>query len=93
MVVKAFADDEGLNLSRSLNIALLAKPGGYPIEEGMIGITQEASGQRSRSWEAAAEEEGFQAALVRKGSTLRLPRCPCTAAADAVSGPARRLGR
>jgi putative DNA methylase len=38
----------------------------------MIGINQEAGGQRSRARGAAAEEEGFHAPLVRKGSKLRL---------------------
>jgi putative DNA methylase len=70
--VNAFAYDEALNLSRSLNIALSARPGGYRVEGRMIGINQEASGQRSRARGAAAEEEGFHAPLVRKGSKLRL---------------------
>jgi adenine-specific DNA methylase len=70
--VNAFAYDEALNLSRSLNIALSARPGGYRVEGHMIGINQEATGQRSRSRGAAAEEEGFHAPLLRKGSKLRL---------------------
>ena len=67
-----FAYDEALNLSRSLNIALSARPAGYRIEGRMIGINQEASGQRSRARGAAAEDDGFHAPLVRKGSKLRL---------------------
>jgi putative DNA methylase len=70
--LNAFAYDEVLNLSRSLNIALSARPGGYRVEGRMIGINQEAGGQRSRARGAAAEEEGFHAPLVRKGSKLRL---------------------
>jgi putative DNA methylase len=70
--VNAFAYDEALNLSRSLNIALSARPGGYRVEGRIIGINQEAGGQRRRSGGAAAEEEGFHAPLVRKGSKLRL---------------------
>jgi adenine-specific DNA methylase len=70
--LNAFAYDEALNLSRSLNIALSARPGAYRVEGRMIGINQEAGGQRSRIRGAAAEEEGFHAPLVRKGSKLRL---------------------
>ena len=70
--LNAFAYDEALNLSRSLNIALLARPAGYRVEGRMIGINQKASGQRSRARGAAAEDEGFHAPLVRKGSKLRL---------------------
>ena len=70
--LNAFAYDEALNLSRSLNIALSARPGGYRVEGRMIGINQEAGGQRSRIRGAAAEETGFHAPLVRKGSKLRL---------------------
>lgn len=68
----ALSYDEALNLSRSLNIALSARPGGYRVEGRMIGINQEAAGQRSRSRGATVEEEGFHAPLVRKGSKLRL---------------------
>jgi putative DNA methylase len=68
----AFAYDEALNLSRSLNIALSARPAGYRVEGRMIGINQEAGGQRSRARGAAAEDDSFHAPLVRKGSKLRL---------------------
>lgn len=64
--------DEALNLSRSLNIALSARPGGYHVEGRMIGINQEAGGQRGRARGAAAEDIGYHAPLVRKGSKLRL---------------------
>jgi len=67
-----FAFDEALNLSRSLNITLMAKPAGYRNEGRMIGINQEASGQRGRSQGAGAEEKGYHAPLIRKGSKLRL---------------------
>jgi putative DNA methylase len=70
--LNAFAYDEALNLSRSLNIALSARPAGYRVEVRMIGINQEAGGQRSRARGAAAEDDGFHAPLVRKGSKLRL---------------------
>lgn len=69
-----FAYDEALNLSRSLNIALSARPAGYRVEGRMIGINQEAGGQRSRSRGAAAEDTGYHAPLLRKGSKLRLAR-------------------
>jgi len=69
-----FAYDEALNLSRSLNIALSTRPAGYRVEGRMIGINQEATGQRSRSRGAEAEDLGYHAPLVRKGSKLRLVR-------------------
>jgi adenine-specific DNA methylase len=69
-----FAYDEALNLSRSLNIALSTRSAGYHIEGRMIGINQEAGGQRGRSHGAEAEDTGYHAPLVRKGSKLRLAR-------------------
>ena len=69
-----FAYDEALNLSRSLNIALASRSAGYHVEGRMIGINQEAGGQRGRSRGAEAEDTGYQAPLVRKGSKLRLAR-------------------
>jgi hypothetical protein len=68
------AYDEALNLSRSLNIALSARPAGYHVEGRMIGINQGACGLRGRSRGAPAEETGYHAPLVRKGSKLRLAR-------------------
>jgi adenine-specific DNA methylase len=67
------AYDEALNLSHSLNIRLDSKTGGYRIEPGQrfIGLNQEASG---RSRHARAEDTGFAAPLIRKGSKLRLAR-------------------
>jgi len=68
-----FPYDEGLNLSRSLNIRLEAKSGGYTVEGRFIGInTQARAGRRTQS--ATAEETGFHAPLIRKGSKLRLAR-------------------
>jgi len=65
--------DDALNLSRSLNIRLEGKTGGYEAEGRFIGInTQATSGRRARA--AAAEETGFHAPLIRKGSKLRLAR-------------------
>jgi len=68
-----FPYDEALNLSRSLNIALEGKSGGYKAEGRFIGInTAVRSGRRSQ--QARAEDTGFYAPLVRKGSKLRLTR-------------------
>ncbi|MFP3868926.1 MAG: DUF1156 domain-containing protein [Desulfobacteraceae bacterium] len=67
-----FSYDEALNLSKSLNIALVGKPAGYRVEGRMIGINQQGPGRRSRR--ADAETVGFHAPLVRKGSKLRLTR-------------------
>lgn len=68
-----FPYDEALNLSRSLNIALEGKPGGYKAEGRFIGINTAARSGR-RSQQARAEDTGFFAPLVRKGSKLRLAR-------------------
>jgi putative DNA methylase len=64
-----------LNLSRSLNIRLEGKAGGYCIEPGQrfIGINQDAKGRHSRG--TRPEANGYAAPLVRKGSKLRLA-CP-----------------
>jgi adenine-specific DNA methylase len=72
--LKTVAYNEALNLSRSLNIALSARPAGYQVEGRMIGINQEASGKRGRSRGAEAEDIGYYAPLVRKASKLRLAR-------------------
>jgi len=61
------AYDDILNLSRSLGIALDAKPGGYRVQDREIGINQSA-GTRGRD----KGTEGYQAPLVRTGSKLRL---------------------
>lgn len=68
-----FPYDDALNLSKSLNIALESRTGGYVADGRFIGINTEArSGRRARR--ASAEDEGFHAPLVRKGSKLRLAR-------------------
>ena len=66
-----FPYDEALNLSRSLNIALEGKSSGYKAEGRFIGINTAARSGR-RSQQARAEDTGFYAPLVRKGSKLRL---------------------
>ncbi len=68
-----FPYDEALNLSRSLNIALESKSGGYVSNGRFIGYgTQGSAGGRAKKSEA--EDKGFHAPLVRKGSKLRLAR-------------------
>ncbi len=68
-----FPYDEALNLSRSLNIALESKTGGYTADGRFVGInTEAATGRRTRR--STAEETGFFAPLVRRGSKLRLAR-------------------
>ncbi|RLC89510.1 MAG: DUF1156 domain-containing protein, partial [Chloroflexi bacterium] len=65
--------DDALNISKSLNIRLEAKSGGYTADGPFIGInTQARAGSRARR--AEAEDTGFHAPLVRKGSKLRLAR-------------------
>ncbi|MBF0103582.1 MAG: DUF1156 domain-containing protein [Desulfobacterales bacterium] len=66
-----FPFDEALNLSRSLNIRLETKTGGYEASDRFIGMnTQTSSGKQTQT--ASAGEKGFHAPLVRKGSKLRL---------------------
>jgi len=66
-----FSYDEALNLSRSLNIRLETKPGGYNADGPFIGINKQASSGK-RTKKAEAEDIGFHAPLIRKGSKLRL---------------------
>lgn len=62
----SFAYDEALNLSKSLNIRLESKSGGYEAADAMIGInTEERANARSG-------DKGYFAPLVRNGSKLRL---------------------
>ncbi|NDY73103.1 DUF1156 domain-containing protein [Desulfobacter hydrogenophilus] len=63
--------DEALNLSRSLNIKLEAKTGGYTVDDRFIGINTQSNTRRSNQ-AAKAEDLGFHAPLLRKGSKLRL---------------------
>ncbi len=69
-----FPYDEALNISKSLNIALVSKPAGYRVEPQMIGINQEVGGRTSRSRGAVDQDVGYHAPLVRSGSKLRLAR-------------------
>jgi hypothetical protein len=67
-----FPFHEALNLSKSLNIQMMNKSGGYRLEGRMIGVNQSAPGGRSRR--EKAEVMGFHAPVVGKGSKLRLAR-------------------
>jgi adenine-specific DNA methylase len=68
-----FPYDEALNLSRSLNIRLEGKSGGYIADGRFIGINTAARG-RHRAQSSQADETGFHAPLVRTGSKLRLAK-------------------
>ena len=67
-----FPFDNALSLSKSLNIRLETKTGGYREEDRMIGINPERSFRIPKSNED--EQKGFFAPLVSKGSKLRLAR-------------------
>jgi len=60
--------DEALNISRSLNIALEARPAGYTADARSIGVATEVRGRRA----GRDETDGYHAPLVRKNSKLRL---------------------
>jgi hypothetical protein len=64
-----FSYDEALNLSRSLNIALSGKTGGYMSDGQFIGINTQTSGKSKTTGKG---DDGYHAPLVRKGSSLRL---------------------
>jgi len=67
-----FPYDEALSLSRSLNVSLEAKAAGYNVSGRMIGINNETQGRRARQTDA--EQIGYHAPLLRRGSKLRLAR-------------------
>ncbi|TEB09086.1 DUF1156 domain-containing protein [Pelotomaculum propionicicum] len=62
--------DQALNLSRALNISLEGRPAGYTVSGRMIGINDEGRGRRTNR--VSAEETGYHAPLLRRGSKLRL---------------------
>ncbi|MEA3416728.1 MAG: DUF1156 domain-containing protein, partial [Thermodesulfobacteriota bacterium] len=71
--LKEFSYDEALSLSHSVNIRLETKTGGYTSDGLFIGINaQSSAGKRTRR--AKAEDAGFHAPLIKKGSKLRLAR-------------------
>ena len=63
--------DEALNLSRSLNIKLEVKTGGYLVDDRFIGINNQTTARRNKQ-NTKSEDIGFYAPLIRKGSKLRL---------------------
>jgi len=68
----SIAFDESNNVAKSLNVRMEAKAAGYRLEDDdrLIGYNQEATGRRGQA--QAAEDVGYHAPLVRKGSKLRL---------------------
>ncbi|MCG7399700.1 DUF1156 domain-containing protein [Caballeronia zhejiangensis] len=68
----AMAFDEANNVAKSLNVRLEAKAAGYRVDGGerLLGYNQEATGRRGQS--QAADDVGYHAPVVRKGSKLRL---------------------
>lgn len=68
----AMAFDEANNVAKSLNVRLEAKAAGYRVEDGdrLLGYNQEATGRRGQA--QAADDVGYHAPVVRKGSKLRL---------------------
>ena len=67
------AFSEVLNLSRSLNISLETRTGGYGIEGRMVGINTDLGGRKAVAGQVA-EDKGYAAPLVKKGSKLRLTK-------------------
>lgn len=67
-----FSFDQGLNLSRSLQIQLAEKNGGYQVQPRAIGLNTETRGGRSQR--QASNSNGYHAPLVKKGSKLRLAK-------------------
>jgi putative DNA methylase len=58
--------DELLNLSRSLNISVEGRAGGYHVDGRMVGLNREQGGRN--------RQRSFDAPLVRNGSKVRLAR-------------------
>jgi len=67
-----FAFDEALNISKSLNISLENKSGGYRVQDHCMGVGQMTAARRSKGADEDDETSGFHTALVRKGSKLRI---------------------
>ncbi len=68
--------DDARNIANSLGIPLQSRPAGYSLDgECMVGINPDAtSDRRRRTTSEEAEESGYHAPLVLKGSKLRLAR-------------------
>lgn len=65
-----FPFDEALSLSKSLNITLQDRSGGYTVEGAMIGINNASSSRAARTGDN--QTIGYHAPLIRRGSKLRL---------------------
>jgi hypothetical protein len=73
--LREFPYDDALNLSRSLNVSLEAKAGGYAVTGRIAGINPEVAGRQGREVRArrdGTEDTGYHAPLVRRGSKLRV---------------------
>jgi hypothetical protein len=68
--------DDAKNIANSLNIPLHSHTGGYSLDgERIAGMNPDtASGRRRRTTSEEAEESGYHAPLVSKGSKLRLAK-------------------
>lgn len=67
-----FSFNDALNLSKSMNIPIASKPGGYRVEARMVAMNRLDAGRRSRG--PGEEISGFHAPLVCKGSAVRIAR-------------------
>jgi hypothetical protein len=67
-----FAFDEGLNLSRSLQIHMAEKNGGYQVQSGAIGLNAAPRGRGKQK--QSSSTNGYHAPLIKNGSKLRLAK-------------------
>lgn len=68
----AFAYNEALNLSKSLNFRLESRVAGYGVEGRLVAYNTEESGAKRKG--ASVEAVGYAAPLLKKGSKLRLAK-------------------
>lgn len=68
----AIAFAEANNVAKSLNVRMEAKAAGYRVDDGdrLLGYNQEATGRRGQA--QAADDVGYHAPVLRKGSKLRV---------------------
>ncbi|MBC7347342.1 MAG: DUF1156 domain-containing protein [Clostridia bacterium] len=75
--LREFPFDEALNLSRSLNVSLVDRSGGYALTDRTAGMAPEVAGRHGREVRTrrkSGEDQGYYAPIVRRGSKLRLAR-------------------
>lgn len=65
-----FPFDDALNLSRSLQVELQEKSGGYQVQDGVIGLSAMGKTRGRR----VNNVNGYHAPLLKKGSKLKLAR-------------------